>query len=471
MADSRTNRPLIAGGAAALLTMVTWGCTMGPTYHRPVVTVPDQYRERSVPTSPESLADRTWWDLFDDPALKQLIRAALENNYDLRAAAWRVEQARAQAGITKSQVYPQVDYGATVGRGAMPSSEAANEFQANVGVSWEIDLWGRIRKLNEAALAQFLATEEARRGVMLSLVSDVASSYFQLRELDDQLAIARRTTAAFQETANLFKRKLQAGAASALETARADAALNSIAANIPLIESQISALENQISLLIGRGPGPIPRGPALLTMTLPLQVPAGLPSALLQRRPDIREAEQAVVAANALVGAVAASRFPSLSLTGLLGVVSPELSSLFRDGRTWSSAGGVMGPVLNGGRVRHQKAQAVAQWEESQVEYERVVNSALAETASGLRAHQKLGEAQQLEAKAVAAYAEAVRLSRLRYASGLSAYFEVLDAMSQLYPAELSFSSLQRDRLVNFVNLYKALGGGWQSADQKPPTT
>ncbi len=324
-----------------------------------------------------------------DEALAQRIRRAL--------AAARVEEARARYGIARSEFFPSIGYGAESSRGrnsvyVSPYSTATGNLNAvNVNFGWELDIWGRIRRLNEAAKAQYLATEDARRGVLLSLVSDVATTYFTLRELDAELEIARQTVAAFQDTYDLFKRKLDEGAASALETAYAEAALGQVAAQIPEIERRIEATENQINLLLGRNPAPIPRGETIATQPLPPAIPAGLPSALLQRRPDVRQAEQQLIAANALVGVATANFFPSLSLTGFFGAVSPELDNFFYPaGKTWSIAAGLLGPLFQGGRLRSEYDATYAQWEQARIQYEQTVTGAFAETTTVLYAREKI---------------------------------------------------------------------------------
>jgi multidrug efflux system outer membrane protein len=316
--------------------------------------------------------------------------------------------------------------------------------QLNVNAAWELDLWGRVRRLNEAALAQYLASEEARRGVYLSLVSEVATRYFQLRQLDLQLDIARRTSGAFQETFDLFNRRLQGGAASALETSSAEALLASTVATIPDLERQIAAEENELSFLLGRNPGPIARGAALNDQFLPPSVPPGLPSDLLRRRPDLREAEQNLVAANANVGVAQADFFPRISLTGALGSVSPQISQIFPAGRTWSIGAGLLSPVFQRGLLRSQYEAAVARWQQARVTYEQNVTNAFNEVSTALVAYQKYAEVETARAREVRSYQEAVRLSNTRYVAGLSDYLEVLQAEQQLY---------------------QVLGGGWQLTD------
>jgi multidrug efflux system outer membrane protein len=445
------------------------GCAVGPNYKKPEVPAPDQYREVQGPPAPaEILADRPWWEVFGDAQLQRLIDEALQTGYDVRIAAWRVEEARARAGIARSEFWPQINYGAEWSRGrnsiyVPPFSTATRNLNdINVNFGWELDLWGRIRRLNEAAKAQYLATEEARRGVLLSLVSDVARTYFLIRELDEELVIAKSTVTAFQETADLFDRKLAQGAASALETSYATAALNQVAAQVPLIEQEIEAAENQLSLLLGHNPGSIPRGQALEEQPLPPEVPAGLPSDLLERRPDIRQSEQTLIAANATVGVATANFFPRISLTGVFGAVGPELDNFFYPaGKTWSIAAGLLGPLFQGGRLRSEYDVTYAQWEQARLFYEQTVTSAFAETTTVLYAREKLAASVAAFQRTVDDYREMVRLTNVRYDSGLSNYFEVLYAMQQLFPAEIILARERLNLLTNFVDIYKALGGGW----------
>jgi multidrug efflux system outer membrane protein len=458
----------LRAAAAVAILAAAGGCAVGPRYERPPTAAPGQFYGLTGPGQPASLADLPWWEVFQDPTLKKLVEEALRNGYDVRIAAARVEEARGRFGIAGAQLYPQVGYQGQVARERLsafsinPSGAAFTTLTANVNVSWEIDLFGRIRRLTEAAKAQYLASEEARRGVALTLVSEVASAYFDLRQLDADLEVARRTTATFQGTFDLFNRRLEGGAASALETSDAEAVLANEAAQIPLLENQIAAKENQISALLGRPPGPIERGAALADQPLRPDVPAGLPSALLERRPDLRQAELQLVAANAGVGAAQAAFFPTLSLTGLLGGVSPRLGELFGKGHTWTLAAGVTGPIFTGGSLRGQYRVAFAQWQQARLQYEQAVNNAFGEVATALTAVEKLAQAEAQRTRAVHAYQDAVRLSQLRYVSGLSAYFEVLNAMQNLLATENGLTLVRHDRLVALVNLYKALGGGWQ---------
>jgi len=450
------------------LTALSTGCVVGPNYKRPPVTIPAQLYGQGAPDA-QSLADLPWWEVFQDPVLRGLVAEALRNGYDVRIAAARVEEARARYGIARAAAFPQVGYAAGYERRHVPESAtdsgtSGDNFTANVSVGWELDVWGRVRRLNEAARAQYLATEEARRGVMLSLVSEVASAYFELRELDAEIANARRAQGAFQETFDLFNQRLEGGAASALETSRAEAALAEVSAQIPALERQVVARENQIDVLLGRVPGPIARGGDLDAQPIPPSVPAGLPSALLTRRPDLRASEQDLIAATANVGVARAAFFPTLSLTGAFGGASAELSDLIGTNPAWRIGTGLAGPIFQGGRIRSQYRVSLAQLEQARLLYEQDVNRALAEVSTSLVALQKLEEAETHRRRAVAANENAVRLARLRYASGLSAYFEVLDALQQLFQTENSLAETRRDRLVALAQFYEALGGGWPIA-------
>ena len=353
-------------------------CSFGPDYRRPQIFAPDAYRNQETPGEPASIADLPWWQVFEDPALIHLIDAALHNNYDLRIAVTRIEQARAIAAQVRSQLFPQLGYEADVTRGknatatraANTGGLVANSFIGTLNAAWEIDLWGRIRRADEAAQAEILATEEARRGIMVSLVSETAQAYFELLDLDERLAIARRTTESFEQSLKMFRRRLEGGLASVLETARAEAALASAAANVPELERVMNSKENQISVLVGREPGPIPRSTTLIAQQAPLEIPAGLPSLLLERRPDIRQAEQLLVAANARIGSAVAEFFPRLNLTTFFGRVSTDLSALTSGKSTsWSIGTDLAGPIFRGGQLVGQLRQREAEWQESHLRY------------------------------------------------------------------------------------------------------
>jgi multidrug efflux system outer membrane protein len=451
---------------AVLLPSLLAGCAVGPNYKRPDLAVPEKARGQVGPAEASSLADQPWWEIFKDPTLQQLVDEALKTGYDVRLAAARVEEARAAAGIARADFYPQLNYSAQFSRSkdsdyTFPGAQPVNLHDVNLGMTWEIDLWGRIRRSSEAALANYYATEEGRRGVLLSLISEMATDYFQLRQLDLRLEIAQRTQTAFQETFDLFDRRLRAGMASSLETASAEASLAVVAGVVPQLESQIVSLENTMSFLTGRNPAPIPRGAALTENFLPPEVPAGLPSDLLRRRPDVRAAEQQLISANALVGVATANFFPTISLTGAFGALNTDISNLFPQGKTWSIAAGLMGPLFQGMRLRNQYDVRIAQWEEAKVLYERTVTNAFVEVSSALVAHEKLAQSEKEAERAVRAFREAVTLSNQRYVAGFASYLDVLQAEQNLFPAENSLAVIRFQRLANFVQLYKALGGGW----------
>ena len=467
-------------GLALLALVVVPGCAVGPNYQRPEVATPEAYYtpdmaapvvDTAALAEAKALTSSSWWTLYRDTILSNLIDTALVHGYEVRMAVARVEQARALYGVSKADFYPQVGYQGSVVRRDLPTTQVDS---ANAGLTtrwlgllnlnWELDLWGRVRRQSEQANAAYMATEEARRGVLISLVSDVAQSYFELMQLDAQVLATRSTMEALQKAHDLFKAKLVGGAASRLEVSRALGQLASVSAQLPELQRQIVAKENQINLLLGRPPGPVPRA-KLGDQTILPDVPPGLPSDLLERRPDVRQAEEQLRSANAAVGVAVANFFPKISLTGILGGVSKELSDIFGPGGLWSVGAGLAGPLFQGGRLRSQKASAVAQWEGTKVMYERTVTSAFGEVSNALVAREKLSEVETQQARSAAAYQDAVDLANVRYLSGLASYFEVLDALQVLYPAQLQVASARANRLVAGANLYKALGGGWEAAD------
>lgn len=450
------------------------GCAVGPNYKRPATTPPPEFRGAEGAAQQASIADVPWWELFKDDELKSLIQTALTNNYDLRAAIARVEQSRQVAAQARSQFFPAVGYsvGASDGRNEFVGVVSPNggvtqgSFAGVLNATWEADVWGRIRRLNESARAQYLATEEARRGVMLTLVSDVAQSYFELLGLELQLQIAKESTVSFEQTLKLFTQKYEGGAASKLDTARAQAALSITAANIPEIERQIAIKENQISILIGANPASVAHKSKLLDEVIPPDVPAGLPSALLERRPDIISLEQQVRSANAQIGVATAAFFPQIGLTALLGHASTPLSTISSGaGNLWSIAGNVAGPIYEGGALRAQKRQAVAFWEQTKAQYEQTVLGAFRDVSNALVSRQKYDAVRADQQQAVAAYEESVKLALLRYNAGKASYYEVLEAQQQLYPAQNQLAQTEINRRVVIVQLYLALGGGWNLTD------
>lgn len=454
--------------AAILLSMLVAGCNLGPKYNRPAIQPPANfYAERQSTSS--SQADVGWWELFKDPVLQSLIREALQNNYDLQVAFARVEQERALAGVTRSQYFPQAGYGAAIigQQSPFPFIASHTYYAYNFNTIWEADLFGRIRKLNEAQRALYFASEDARRDIRLLVLAEVAVGYFQLRALDANLEIAHRTVRSFQDTLDLFQRKFQGGASSGLEVSRAQAALSNVAAVIPDLQRLIVAQEAALNLLLGRNPGPIARGSALTEQYDPPDVPTGLPSQLLERRPDLREAEENLIAANANVGVAKANFFPTISLTGAFGGVSPQLSELTGAGKAWSLAGNLAGPLYTAGRLKNEYRAAIAQRDQARVAFEKSITQAFGEVSTSLSAHQELAKAYQEQLNSVEAYRESVRLSSIRYDSGLASYFEIIDAQLQMYPAEQSAVDYDLGRKVALVNLYRALGGGWNLTDSQ----
>jgi len=460
--------------AAAALFLLLPGCAVGPNYQRPKVSVPTGYRSAEASAQQASIADLPWWEVFKDSRLRELVQTALANNYDLRIAVTRIEQSRQIAAQARAQYFPFLNYGATAsdGKNEFAGGVVPNEgqtrgaFAAAASVAWEADLWGRIRRENEAVRAQYLATEQARRAVMLSLVSDVAQAYFELLDLDLQLDIAKQTTESFSQTVSLFTHRLEGGVASKLDTSRAEAAHATASASIPELERQIALKENQISVLLGNNPSPVPHSAKLLDQVVPPDIPSGLPSALLERRPDILAAEEQLRSANAQIGVATANFFPRIGLTALFGRESSPLDSLSSGQATvWSVAGNIAGPIYQGGALRAQKRQAVAFWEQSKLQYAQTAQLAFQDVSNALVSRMKYEAIRAEQARAVQAYQESVKVSLQRYIAGKASYFEVLDAQLQLYPAEnaLAFTELNRRAVV--VQLYKALGGGWNLKD------
>lgn len=459
----------------AVLAAVVAGCAIGPNYKRPSVEVPATYRAEGIAPDAASVADVPWWDVFRDAALVGLIDEALKNNHDLRIAASRVEQARYAADVTRSGMLPQAGYQGDAVRArqfnpAGPANDTGNAFLGALQFAWEIDLWGRVRRSTEASLANLFAEENVRRGVILSLVTGVAQAYFELRELDLELEIARNTTESFRYTRDLFGRQLRGGVGTKLETSRAEAALAGTAATIPEIERQIVAKENQISILLGRPPGPIARGTSLTEQTYAPVIPPGLPAALLERRPDILQAEQNIVAANALIGVSIADFFPRIGLTSLYGGQSDDLDDIAKgSANIWSIGASLSGPIFTGGRLYYSYKGRVVAWNEAEVVYEKAVLNALVEVSNTLVAREKFAGSEIEQERQVAALRDSVRLSTLRYTGGLSSYFEVLDAQQQLFPAENALARTRLNRLVSVVQLYRALGGGWRAEEERRP--
>lgn len=455
-------------GLLGLCAMAS-ACTVGPDYRKPALEVPAAYRVDLPGTS--TTEDVDWWRGFQDPALDQLVRHALRNNRDVRIAAARIDEYEARLMGARAAGLPVVGYSGTrtrqqvteVGpqplpRGIDPRSATAT---AVVTASWEVDLWGRIRRATEAARADLLATREARRGVVLSLVTEVARGYVQLRNLDSQLDITRRTLELRAEGVKLFETRFAGGVISEVELRQVQAEYQSAAARVPELLQAIAQQENALSVLAGANPGPIARGRGLDALALPV-VPGGLPSELLARRPDLRKAEQDLIAANARIGAARARYFPTLSLTGALGSSSAALSDLFSGPATvWNFGAGLTGPIFDGGLVTSNVRQAQAQREQLLATYEKAVQQAFREVNDALVANLRTRErvqAQALQTEALRRYSE---LARLRYEGGYTSYLEVLDAERGLFSAQLAQAQARGDVVSALVALYKSLGGGW----------
>jgi len=454
---------------AALLTLALGACTLGPDYKRPAVEAPKSFQYETKDAA--DTADTLWWKQFKDPVLDQLIDEALAHNTNIQIAAANVEQAAALLTQTRSQLFPTVGYGASAGRqrSVEPAFAAqlsnypnpTNSYAAALQASWEIDLWGRIRRQSESAYANVLATDEARRGVVLSLVASVANSYLQLRGLDAQLAVAKQTLQTYKESVDLFTLQFQYGQVSQMNVAQAESQYESAAAQIPLIESQIAQTQSSLAVLIGRDPGPITRGKSVYDLALPT-VPAGAPSSLLERRPDLLQAEQQLVAANAQIGAAKALYFPTISLTGAFGNASNDLSKLFSGpARVWSYAGSIAGPIFTFGAVSGQVAQAEAAQNAALLNYQLSIRNAFADVDNALVANQKLQEQLAAQVKLVAALQQYTELARLQYEGGYTSYSTVLQAEQALFPAELNLASIRAQVFASSVNIYKAMGGGW----------
>ena len=458
----------------AAIGLFLCACAIGPDFRRPEVAEPPAFRGDAAP-APASIADLPWWELFGDATLKGLIEEALTQNHDLRIAASRVEQARYAVGITRADALPQVGYQASAERGkfSLPDgsvSRTGNLFFGALQTAWEVDLWGRIRRATEASLGNLYLAEDARRGVVLSLVTEVAQAYFELRELDLELEIALRTRDSFQQTFDLFQRQLVGGVGTRLATARAEAALANTLATIPDLERQIVAKENQLSILLGRPPGDIPRGSALTEQGFAPEIPAGLPADLLRRRPDVLQAEDAILAANAQVGVAIADFFPRIGLTALYGNQSSDLDDIVHSGsNVWSIAAALSGPLFQSGRIYYGYKFDKAAWEESLAVYQQTVLNALAEVSSTLVARQKLlASSAELE-RQVIALQDAVSLSNSRFTGGLANYYEVLESQQELFPAENALARNRLDELLSVIALYRALGGGWEGEEAAHP--
>jgi multidrug efflux system outer membrane protein len=463
----------------AVLIVAGWmaGCTVGPNYQRPAVQIPQNFRapDPLPPPQATSLADLKWWEVFRDEKLQEFIRAALTANYDLRVAVARVEEARANLSVTRSNQFPQLGVSGDVqfnrlsrdGQTPLPATFLPNQNRTwGEGVlnllSFEVDIWGRLRRATEASRANLLSAEENRKAVVVTLVSDVATDYLHLRELDYELQISKATLATRQDSLNLTHERQTGGVATLLDLRQAEQLVDTAEETIPELQQQIEQTENQITLLLGQPPGGITRGQDFMKEELPPDVPAGLPSALLERRPDILAAEQNLVAANANIGVAKAEYFPRISLSGFLGGQSTQLSSLFaRPHAAWSFVPQVSQPIFAAGRLKSGVRLAQAQRDEALVQYERAIQTAFTDVSNALIAHQRVRESRLKQEALVRTLEDRTRLAYARYRGGVDTQLNALDADRDLFQAQLSLAEIRLNELLSVVQLYKAIGGGW----------
>jgi NodT family efflux transporter outer membrane factor (OMF) lipoprotein len=464
---------LLRSSVVVLTSALAVSCTAGRDYTRPAIETPAAHRAAPAVASASSLADLQWFELFRDETLTALVTTALKQNFEMQIAAERILQARAALGITRSERLPTIGASADViatrasRRGALGNVPEGTDAdvtytQAGFSLGWELDVWGRVRRLSEAARAQYLATEEARHGIVTTLIADVSDTYLALRALDLELDIARRTRDAATDGLRLTQARRDSGLASGLDVRQAEQLLYTATGEIASIERAIALAENTLRLLLGQVPGDVPRGRSLEMFEVPPAVPAGLPSALLERRPDIRQAEQELVAANAMIGVARAEYFPRISLTGFLGVQSSALSNLLSGPAVLASAGaGAAVPLFNAGRTRGNVQLAEAIHREALVNYQRVIYTAFRDVADGLANYAKTGEQRRQQEQLVQTLTESARLATERYRGGLDSYLPVLDAQRTLFNGELALAQLRQRELASIVQLYRALGGGW----------
>ncbi len=457
-------------GILAVLVLEA-GCMMGPKYKRPTVDVPQQYRapapEQAAQAS--SLGNEQWWQVYQDPGLTQLIHTAIAQNYDVRIAAARVLEAQAQVGITRANQLPSASVGADVF--SEQNAKVTNLFPAyqvnggelNLSVIWNLDFWGKYRRQTEAARAQLLATEWGQRAVLSSLVANVAMAYFQLRALDSELEISQRTLGSRQQSLKLTQVLESHGSGSGLDVSQAAQLVYTASETIPDLERQIQQQENVLSVLLGENPQSIPRGRPLIEQPVPQKVPAGLPSELLERRPDVRQAEEIMVAANAQIGVAKAAFFPSVSLTGVGGLESNALHNFIsQPSETWSAAAGVTQPVFQGGALRSGLKLARANWQEAVASYQQTVQNSLEQVSNSLIASQKDREFREQQELLTQAAQQTDQLSEVLYKNGGASYLQVLTSETNYFSAELNLVQAQLNERLALVQLYQSLGGGWQ---------
>jgi multidrug efflux system outer membrane protein len=451
-----------------LSLLITTGCTLGPKYKRPAVSVPDTFRGPTPATTPASLGDEKWWTVYQDPELQALIREALSQNYDVRIAAARVLQAQASLGITRADQFPMISGGASANNQHFPQTQVLPAFetspmQVNLGLAWELDFWGKFRRATEAARAELLSTEWGQKAVVSSLVSNVATAYFQLLELDSEMDISKHTLDSRKESLRLVEVRAKGGVTSQLDVRQSEQLVYTAAATIPDLERRTEQEENLISILLGRNPGPVTRGLSLIDNVVPPEIPAGLPSSLLGRRPDIQSAEQTLIAANARIGIAKAAYFPQITLTGLAGYQSSALTNLFTGpAGLWSFGGELAQPIFTAGKIRSGVRLTEAQKQEAVLFYQQSIQQAFREVSDSLIAYRKNREFREQEALLSHAAADASRLADSRYRGGVTSYLEVLDSDTRYFDAQIGLSQARLNERLALVQLYNALGGGWQ---------
>ena len=455
----------------ALMFLLLTGCKVGPNYQRPPATVPDGYRGLAPDTSQQtaaSLGDEKWWAVFQDQQLQALIREALAQNYDVRIAATRVLQAQAVAGITRADQYPTISGGASANNQRFPRTSTTPEFETspfnvNLSLFWELDFWGKFRRATESARASLLATEWAQKAVISSLVSNVASAYFQLLELDSEMNISRNTLASRRESLRLVEIREKGGTTSLLDVRQSEQLVYTAAASIPDLERRIEQQENLISILLGKNPAPVTRGKPLVENLVLPTVPAGLPSRLLERRPDIQSVEQQLIAANAQIGVAKAAYFPQITLTAVGGYESSAFTDLFTGpAGFWSFGGQLAQPIFTAGRIRSNVRLTEAQKEQAVLVYQQSIQQAFREVADSLVAYRKNQEFRAQQELLTVAAQDATRLSSVRYQGGVTSYLEVLDSDTRYFEAQLGLVQAELNERLALVQLYNALGGGWQ---------
>jgi outer membrane protein, multidrug efflux system len=469
------------GSLSILVSVLLWsGCAVGPNYKRPKIDVPATYRGASTEAPPAgqiagtvqqtaaSLGDEKWWDVFQDEQLRSLIRAALKNNYDVRIAATRVLEAQAQLGITRADQYPSLAVGGALADQRSPRIGPIPAYEVSLGqvtasAAWNLDFWGRYRRATEAAKANLLANEWARKQVMATLVANVATAYFQLRQLDLQLEISRRTFGSRSESLKLTQTLEQHGLSSLLDVRQSEQLVYTAGEEIPDFERQVAQQENTLSVLLGKNPGDIPRGLKLTEQPHAPEVPPGLPSSLLERRPDIREAEQNLIAANAQIGVARSAYFPQISLTGTAGFETPALTGLFTGpAGLWSFGASLTQPIFEGGRIKSNVRFSEAQREQFLLAYQQTIQAAFRDVANALVAYRDNREFRIQQEQLLQSARDAARLSEVRFKAGTTDYLEVLTNETNSFNAELGLAQAEGNELIALVQLYQALGGGWQ---------